>query len=106
MSSEAILRPEILVVGNRSYRVNPSSLPGLEPSVQRSDDVYREEVEADYYPQIDPNEDEPNCRVTFTRTTTETVEPTKPGNDSSEFPARLKSVFSSERRTSVRRGRR
>ncbi|CAF3938387.1 unnamed protein product, partial [Adineta steineri] len=30
MSSLSILRPDLLTIGNRSYRINPSSLPGLE----------------------------------------------------------------------------
>lgn len=71
MSSSAILRPDILVVGNRSYRVNPSSLPGLEPVTYQADDVYREEEESDYYPRPDPNEDEPSCKIQVARTTTE-----------------------------------
>lgn len=80
MSSEAILRPDILVIGERSYRINPSSLPGLESRDQHQDEVYREEDESDYYRQTDANDDEPNCKLTFPRTTTETVEPVKQGN--------------------------
>lgn len=78
MSSASILRPDILVIGNRSYRINPSSLPGLESTNQRQDEIYREEEESDYYPQIDPNEDEPSCKAKFPRTTTDDfVESTK-----------------------------
>ena len=58
--SSSILRPEILVIGNRSYRINPSSLPGLEPIDNQQLQVYREEEEADYYVDNLDN-DEPSC---------------------------------------------
>ena len=80
MSSSVILRPEILLIGNRSYRVNPSTLPGLEPVQQ----VYREEEESDYYPQSNPvdhtnddDDDEPSCKIQVTRTTTDSEEKPK-----------------------------
>ena len=63
MSTSTILRPEILQVGNRAYRINPSSLPGLEPIDDQQFQVYREEDEADYYQQHgDPEDDEPGCK--------------------------------------------
>ena len=75
-SSSSILRPEIVVVGNRSYRVNPSSLPGLESIDDRQYQVYREEEEADYY-ENNPDDDEPvTCKPQQKRaiTTTDQIE--------------------------------
>ena len=73
MSSSSILRPEILVIGNRSYRINPSSLPSLESIDNPQYQVYREEDEADYY--VDnPDDDEPGCKPQPKRTTTESKE--------------------------------
>ena len=70
--SSAILRPEILVIGNRCYRVNPSSLPGLESTDKQSRPVYREEEDDDYYPSRNETyDDEPNCIPKQKRTTTE-----------------------------------
>lgn len=60
--TSTILRPEILVIGNRSYRINPSSLPGLESANQQHREVYREEDESDYYlSKNDTYDDEPSC---------------------------------------------
>ena len=76
MSSSSILRPEILVIGNRSYRIHPTSLPSLEPIDNQQRQVYREEEEADYY--IDnrnyDDDDEPNCKPQQKKTTVETQE--------------------------------
>jgi hypothetical protein len=81
MSSTSILRPEILVIGNRSYRINPSSLPSLESNDNQKYQVYREEEEADYY--IDnrnnndddnDDDDEPSCRPQQKRSTIESEE--------------------------------
>ena len=78
MSNSSILRPEIVVVGNRSYRINPSSLPSLEPIDNQQYQVYREEEEADYY--VDnPDDDEPNCRIQLPRTTVESKEKSQIG---------------------------
>ena len=78
-SSSAILRPEIVVVGNRSYRVNPSSLPGLESIDDRQYQVYREEEEADYYENNADDDDEPvTCRPQPTRTITTADQIEKP----------------------------
>jgi hypothetical protein len=71
MSSSSILRPEILVIGNRSYRINPSSLPSLESIDNQQHEVYREEEEADYY--ID-DDDEPSCKPQQKRSTVEVEE--------------------------------
>jgi len=76
MSSSSILRPEILVIGNRSYRINPSSLPSLE-SIDNQ--PYREEDEADYYvdnPVVDDDndDDEPSCKPQQKRSTVEVEE--------------------------------
>ena len=72
MSSSSVLRPEILVIGNRSYRINPSSLPSLEPIDNQQYQVYREEDEADYYVdnRPDDDDDEPSCKPQQKRTTT------------------------------------
>lgn len=76
MSSSSILRPEILVIGNRSYRINPSSLPSLESNNTEQHQVYREEDEADYYVDNSSNnqenyDDEPICKPQPKRTTKE-----------------------------------
>jgi hypothetical protein len=83
MSSSSILRPEILVIGNRSYRINPSSLPSLE-SIDNQ--PYREEDEADYYvdnPVVDDDndddDDEPSCKPQQKRTTIESKEKSQIG---------------------------
>ena len=72
MSTSSILRPDILVVGTRAYRINPSSLPSLESIDNEPEQVYREETEADYYRQDDFDEDEPTCKP---QTKTSTAEP-------------------------------
>ena len=73
MSSSSILRPEILVIGNRSYRINPSSLPSLESIDNQQHQVYREEEEADYY--VDNNDDdEPSCKPQQKKSTIEAEE--------------------------------
>ena len=73
-STSSILRPEIVVVGNRSYRINPPSLPGLESIEDRQHQVYREEDEADYF-EDNPDDDEPTtCRPQPNRTTTDQIE--------------------------------
>ncbi len=69
MSSSSILRPEILVIGNRSYRINPSSLPSLESIDNQQNQVYREEEEADYQvDNLDDDDDEPSCKPQQKRT--------------------------------------
>lgn len=73
MSSSAILRPEILTIGNRCYRINPSSLPGLEATVDQQHQVYREEEEADYYAD-NLDDDEPSCKPQLKRTTIDSEE--------------------------------
>lgn len=85
MASSAILRPEILVIGNRSYRINPSSLPGLEAIDNPQYQVYREEEEADYYADKPPNiddadEDEPTCKPQPKRTTMESGKKSQNGS--------------------------
>ncbi|CAF1203613.1 unnamed protein product [Rotaria sordida] len=73
MSSSSVLRPEILVVGNRCYRINPSSLPSLEPVDNQQHQVYREEEETDYY--VDNlDDDEPSCKPQQKRSTIEPEE--------------------------------
>ncbi|CAF2363808.1 unnamed protein product [Rotaria sp. Silwood2] len=62
MSSSSILRPEILVIGNRCYRINPSSLPSLESIDNQQHQAYREEEEADYYAD-NLDDDEPSCKL-------------------------------------------
>jgi hypothetical protein len=74
MSSSSILRPEILVIGNRSYRINPSSLPSLESNVNQQYQVYREEEEADYYIDNPNDDDEPSCRPQQERSTIKSEE--------------------------------
>jgi len=76
MSSSLILRPEILVIGNRSYRINPSSLPSLESIDNQQHQVYREEEEADYYVDNLDNDDddEPSCKPQQKRSTIEAEE--------------------------------
>lgn len=80
MSSSSILRPEILVIGNRSYRINPSSLPSLESTHNQQHQVYREEEEADYY--VDnlnyDDDDEPSCKPQQKKSTIDVQE--KPQN--------------------------
>ncbi|CAF0729529.1 unnamed protein product [Rotaria sp. Silwood1] len=73
MSSSSILRPEILVIGNRCYRINPSSLPSLESIDDQQHQVYREEEETDYY--VDNlDDDEPSCKPQQKRSTIESEE--------------------------------
>ncbi|CAF2122925.1 unnamed protein product [Rotaria magnacalcarata] len=78
MSSSSILRPEVLIVGNRCYRINPSSLPSLESVDNQQHQVYREEEEADYYidhrHDDDDDDDEPSCRPQQKKTTIESEE--------------------------------
>ncbi|CAF0972367.1 unnamed protein product [Adineta ricciae] len=79
MSTSSILRPEILVIGNRSYRINPSSLPSLESIDTQQHEVYREEDESDYQVNNvvdnnnddDDDDDEPSCKIQVKRTTME-----------------------------------
>ncbi|CAF0806252.1 unnamed protein product [Adineta steineri] len=77
MSSLSILRPDLLTIGNRSYRINPSSLPGLESTNTQQHQVYREEEEADYYTNNfddgnnDDDDDEPSCKPQQQRSTKE-----------------------------------
>ena len=85
MSTSSILRPEILVIGNRSYRINPSSLPSLEPINSQQYQVYREEDEADYYVDNPPNnqenyDDEPGCKPLLKRTTVESEKKSSNGS--------------------------
>lgn len=83
MSTASILRPEILVIGNRSYRINPSSLPGLAPLDQQQYQVYREEDESDYQVNTcrgnDDADDEPACKPMPKRTTAEPEAKPAPG---------------------------
>jgi hypothetical protein len=75
MSSSLILRPEILVIGNRSYRINPSSLPSLESIDNQQHQVYLEEEEADYYvDNLDNDDGEPSCISQQKRSTIEVEE--------------------------------
>jgi hypothetical protein len=80
MSSSSILRPEILLVGNRSYRINPSSLPSLDSIDNQQQQIYREEEEADYYVEKydDDGDDEPNCKPQQKKSTMESEK--KPQN--------------------------
>jgi hypothetical protein len=73
MSSSSILRPEIITIGNRSYRINPSSLPSLESIDNQKFQVYREEEEADYYDD-NRDDDEPSCKPQQKKSTIESEE--------------------------------
>ncbi|UJR25407.1 hypothetical protein I4U23_006754 [Adineta vaga] len=88
MSTSSILRPDILIVGNRSYRINPSSLPSLESLDIQQYQVYREEEEADYQMNnfADNDDDEPSCKPQLKRTTVESE--TKPQIVREEKPSK------------------
>ena len=93
MSTSSILRPEILVIGNRSYRINPSSLPSLESIDIQQHEVYREEDESDYQVNnvVDKNDDdddddEPSCRTQMKKTTVESENKPQTGTDHSTRP--------------------
>ncbi len=102
MSSSSILRPEILVIGNRSYRINPSSLPSLESIDSQQHQVYREEDEADYY--VDNNDDdEPSCKPQQKRTTMEPEETSQIGSIQQIFRQESDSVDRTLQSSIIRR---
>jgi hypothetical protein len=92
MSSSSILRPEILIIGNRSYRINPSSLPSLESIDNQQHQVYREEEEADYYIDKldDDDDDEPSCIPQQKNTTIESEEKPQIGITDKIFLKRIR----------------